>query len=138
MGARLSAPGPRARASGSMPKIMDREGLAIGRSLVRAAFCRAAFRSTPAARCCLVKSTSNMAFLLTNPISMMMPIIDMRLRSLPTTSRPKTAPITAIGKDSGTGLALAVCYSIASRHNAAIRIETGPAGTTFYFTFTPE
>jgi PAS domain S-box-containing protein len=40
-------------------------------------------------------------------------------------------------KDSGTGLGLAVCYSIATRHNAEIRIETSPAGTTFYITFTP-
>lgn len=39
-------------------------------------------------------------------------------------------------KDSGTGLGLAVCYSIATRHNAAIRIETSPAGTTLYVTFT--
>lgn len=38
-------------------------------------------------------------------------------------------------KDGGTGLGLAVCYSIASRHNAAIRIETGSAGTTFFVNF---
>jgi signal transduction histidine kinase len=40
-------------------------------------------------------------------------------------------------KDSGTGLGLAVCYSIATRHNASIRIETGINGTTFYVVFTP-
>lgn len=38
-------------------------------------------------------------------------------------------------KDTGTGLGLAVCYSIAARHNAAVRVETGPAGTTFYVGF---
>lgn len=38
-------------------------------------------------------------------------------------------------KDYGTGLGLAVCYSIAARHNADIRIETGPTGTTFYVRF---
>lgn len=38
-------------------------------------------------------------------------------------------------KDYGTGLGLAVCYSIAARHNAEIRIETGPKGTTFYVVF---
>ncbi|MFX4262294.1 PAS domain S-box protein [Pelotomaculum propionicicum] len=38
-------------------------------------------------------------------------------------------------KDHGTGLGLAVCYSIAARHNAAIRVETGSAGTTFYVCF---
>lgn len=35
-------------------------------------------------------------------------------------------------KDNGNGLGLAVCYSIAARHKASIRVETGPAGTTFF------
>jgi PAS domain S-box-containing protein len=38
-------------------------------------------------------------------------------------------------KDNGTGLGLAVCYSIAARHNARIEIETGPKGTTFFVRF---
>ncbi len=38
-------------------------------------------------------------------------------------------------KDGGTGLGLAVCYSVASRHNATIRIETGSTGTTFFISF---
>ncbi|MDF9409255.1 PAS domain S-box protein [Pelotomaculum isophthalicicum JI] len=38
-------------------------------------------------------------------------------------------------KDTGTGLGLAVCYSIADRHNATIDIETGPSGTTFFIRF---
>jgi len=38
-------------------------------------------------------------------------------------------------KDYGTGLGLAVCYSIAQRHNARIDIETGAGGTTFYVRF---
>jgi PAS domain S-box-containing protein len=38
-------------------------------------------------------------------------------------------------KDNGTGLGLAVCYSIASRHNAKINIKTGPGGTTFFVRF---
>lgn len=38
-------------------------------------------------------------------------------------------------KDKGTGLGLAVCYGIASRHNAAISIKTSPAGTTFFVRF---
>ncbi|MDD2553468.1 MAG: PAS domain S-box protein [Desulfotomaculaceae bacterium] len=41
-------------------------------------------------------------------------------------------------KDSGTGLGLAVCNSIALRQNASIRVESGPTGTTFYVTFTPQ
>lgn len=38
-------------------------------------------------------------------------------------------------KDYGTGLGLAVCYKIASRHNAKIDIETSPVGTTFCVSF---
>lgn len=38
-------------------------------------------------------------------------------------------------KDRGTGLGLAVCYSIAARHNAVIDIDTGPTGTTFSVRF---
>ncbi len=38
-------------------------------------------------------------------------------------------------KDNGTGLGLAVCYSIAARHNARIEIETSPKGTTFFVRF---
>lgn len=38
-------------------------------------------------------------------------------------------------KDHGTGLGLAVCYSIAARHNARIDYETGGEGTTFYVRF---
>ncbi len=38
-------------------------------------------------------------------------------------------------KDTGTGLGLAVCYSIAARHNAAIKVETAPTGTTFNVRF---
>lgn len=34
-------------------------------------------------------------------------------------------------KETGTGLGLAVCYSIAARHNAVISIDTGPKGTAF-------
>ena len=38
-------------------------------------------------------------------------------------------------KDTGTGLGLAVCYSIAARHKAIINVETAPTGTTFYVKF---
>jgi len=34
-------------------------------------------------------------------------------------------------KETGTGLGLPICYSIAKRHNAEITIETGANGTTF-------
>ncbi len=38
-------------------------------------------------------------------------------------------------KDNGTGLGLAVCYSLAAKHNARIDVNTGPWGTTFCFRF---
>lgn len=38
-------------------------------------------------------------------------------------------------KDKGTGLGLAVCYSIANRHNATITYETSASGTTFLVRF---
>jgi len=38
-------------------------------------------------------------------------------------------------KDNGTGLGLAVCYSIAARHNAVINIEPSLMGTTFFVMF---
>jgi len=38
-------------------------------------------------------------------------------------------------KDNGTGLGLAVCYSVAARHNAIIHVKTDSTGTTFFVTF---
>jgi signal transduction histidine kinase len=38
-------------------------------------------------------------------------------------------------KEQGTGLGLAVCYRIASRHNAPIDIDTNSNGTTFFVRF---
>lgn len=38
-------------------------------------------------------------------------------------------------KKNGTGLGLAVCYSIAARHNAKIQVETCPEGATFSVRF---
>ncbi|MGI5920392.1 MAG: PAS domain S-box protein [Syntrophomonadaceae bacterium] len=38
-------------------------------------------------------------------------------------------------KENGTGLGLAVCYSIAARHRAIIDLDTGPGGCTFKVLF---
>ncbi|TEB15202.1 Sporulation kinase E [Pelotomaculum sp. FP] len=38
-------------------------------------------------------------------------------------------------KESGTGLGLAVCYSIIAKHKANVKISTGSTGTTFYVRF---
>lgn len=40
-----------------------------------------------------------------------------------------------ITKEAGTGLGLSVCYSIATRHNAVIEVDTGPTGTTVNIRF---
>lgn len=39
-------------------------------------------------------------------------------------------------KDNGTGLGLAVCYSIAERHGAVLEVNTGSGGTVFSVWFT--
>jgi two-component system sporulation sensor kinase C len=41
-------------------------------------------------------------------------------------------------KDTGTGLGLPICYQIAHRHKATIKISTSHAGTTFFVYFTPQ
>jgi signal transduction histidine kinase len=38
-------------------------------------------------------------------------------------------------KENGTGLGMAICYSIAARHDAKINVETSPAGTAFHVRF---
>lgn len=41
-------------------------------------------------------------------------------------------------KDNGTGLGLAVCYSIATRHNTTISVDSNQEGTTFFIRFKHE
>lgn len=41
-------------------------------------------------------------------------------------------------KENGTGLGLAVCYKIAEKHNAVIKVESDLSGTTFYIRFKME
>ncbi|WP_371381313.1 ATP-binding protein [Sporomusa aerivorans] len=38
-------------------------------------------------------------------------------------------------KENGTGLGLPVCYRIAERHGASIKVDTGPQGTSFMVVF---
>jgi len=38
-------------------------------------------------------------------------------------------------RENGTGLGMAICYRIAARHNASVKIETGPSGTTVFVNF---
>lgn len=48
---------------------------------------------------------------------------------------PKLGTPFITNKSNGTGLGLAVCYSIAARHNARIDLDTDPSGTTFKIRF---
>ena len=41
-------------------------------------------------------------------------------------------------KNTGTGLGIPICYQIAHRHNATIKIDTSAAGTTFLVYFNPQ
>lgn len=38
-------------------------------------------------------------------------------------------------KEDGMGIGLSVCYNIAAKHNAEIKVETGPSGTAFFVRF---
>lgn len=38
-------------------------------------------------------------------------------------------------KENGTGLGLPLCYTIANRHNAQIKVKSGSTGTTFFVRF---
>ena len=40
-------------------------------------------------------------------------------------------------KDAATGLGIPICYQIARRHNAKIKISTHPTGSTFFVHFNP-
>ena len=76
MGARISEPSVSAKASGTMPKIIARVVIRIGRSRTLAASSRASLRSMPSSRARIAKSTSKIAFLVTSPISMMTPMTE--------------------------------------------------------------
>ncbi len=56
-------------------------------------------------------------------------------QGLPTELLDKLGTPFLTTKANGTGLGLAVCYSIAARHNARIDYKTGSEGTTFYVYF---
>ena len=38
-------------------------------------------------------------------------------------------------KENGTGLGLSVCYSIVAHHNASMKFESSPKGTSVYIDF---
>lgn len=61
-------------------------------------------------------------------------VID-RGRGIPPEVREKIGTPFFTTKENGTGLGLAVCYNIAARHNAEIKIKTSRKGTIFFIIF---
>ena len=101
MGARISAPAPRAKARGSMPKIMARVVMTIGRSRVEPALMSARSRPRPCSRrAWLAKSTSRIAFLVTRPMSMMRPIMLMMFKVSPVRRSATATPTSDRGSES--------------------------------------
>ncbi len=99
MGTRVSAPSPRASATGIMPAIMATVVMRMGRRRMGPASSSASRVDLPAARSWLVNSTSRMPFLVTSPISMMKPIMAIIDMYWPVMSRPAMPPMTAKGSD---------------------------------------
>lgn len=56
-------------------------------------------------------------------------------KGIPDDIQPKIGTPFLTTKETGTGLGLAVCYSIAERHNSRINFKTGPDGTEFFVRF---
>jgi signal transduction histidine kinase len=54
---------------------------------------------------------------------------------IPATVMEKLGTPFLTTKENGTGLGIAICYSIAGRHNAKIEVLTGESGTTFNVRF---
>ena len=98
MGARVSAPSPRARATGIMPAIMATVVMRIGRKRMGPASSMASLAERPSSRSWFANSTMRMPFLVTRPMSMMMPIMANMLIGSLMSSRPPSAPMIASGK----------------------------------------
>ena len=109
MGARCSEPSLRAKASGTMPKIMASVVIRMGRNRTRAAISRASWRDMPAtgwpsspvwsSRARMAKSTNKMAFLVTSPISMMTPMMENIDSDEPNISSASTTPMSVSGSE---------------------------------------
>lgn len=54
---------------------------------------------------------------------------------IPDSIRDKIGTPFFTTKDCGTGLGIAICYSIVQRHNAKMDFKTSPEGTTFFIRF---
>jgi hypothetical protein len=100
IGARTSPPSEMAIATGIMPNTIAAVVIMIGRKRMMPACTKASRTGLPSARSWFAKSTSRIAFFVTRPINMMMPIIEKMLSVLPVRYRPPNAPTTDKGNDS--------------------------------------
>ena len=99
MGARISAPAPRARNRGSMPPIMAKLVMRMGRSRTVPARMMAWRREMPSSRSrCRAWSTSRIAFLVTSPMSRIMPMLVIMDMLSPVTSSIMTMPTMDSGR----------------------------------------
>ena len=71
----------------------------MGRSLTLAACSKASWRVMPCSCMRMAKSTSKMAFLVTSPISMTMPMMENIDSVEPNSSRESTTPISVSGSE---------------------------------------
>src|SRR5579859_3251701 len=92
IGERNSPPAPKASALGIMPAIMAMVVITIGRARFMPASIMASSRFLPAWIASIANSTSMMAFLVTMPISIRMPIHTGMVSCLPVKSSAPTAP----------------------------------------------
>src|SRR6185312_9045404 len=92
IGERNSPPAPKASALGIMPAIMAMVVITIGRARFMPASIMASSRFLPARIASIANSTSMMAFLVTMPISIRMPIHTGMVSCLPVRSSAPTAP----------------------------------------------
>ena len=76
LGALISAPGSSLSASGSIPNTVAKVVIIIERNLTGPAIKTALNLETPFSRCCFTKSIKIIAFLVTSPINITIPIID--------------------------------------------------------------
>ena len=99
IGTRVSAPSPRASATGIMPAIIATDVIRIGRSRTGPASRSASRVDFPFALSWFVNSTRRMPFFVTSPISMMKPIIAIIDMYCCAMRSPPMPPITANGSD---------------------------------------
>ncbi len=97
MGERNSLPVPRPSAVGSMPSTMAALVMRMGRSRRGPALRTASAAESPSRTCWSAPSTRRMPFLVTRPMSRMIPMSEPMLTELPVRKSARVAPTSAKG-----------------------------------------